>query len=665
MALKPSLLHTIPLKVNLLLLVLSSFFINLKAYAQEPLSWVLIILPADQTLKETQWLELLERSNHLRVTAALSGKDLTPLTDSKNQILELKAKSKLEIAVRIANNPPLPLIYDTNSLKTFLSSGIVLPANAVACPEDVFNQILRNKLEVWKFLDEVPAGFVPGGGSLSLPIVEFLQKQKFTWTIGGFPIEEWSPGIISRFGDERDKSIAVFSADPVSNLIHSDDRVSASTQPWIQSLFAEIQQASQNGWIPVVVFDEASAHLSLNRFLTECDQQMNVLVSGRMLLASELSQKEQPDSASMALQIWPYSWNWIQGLGSPRGPGLTAWIGDPKKNEAWELLWRTREIINRYRNSGTADLEKLDQVMDQFYEAESIDFFQWAGSTQTEADNALVFNSMQKSIEFKTLLKQIYSDLKVPAPAILDHAPTGTTVKTTAAGTSFLTPEKIAIHASESKIKTETAENLISWVQTDLEENHPKDYPQLKTFSVRVSDDLQEPSLISFQFSFKNLRSAVPLAVELYIDINHREGAGSTALLHDRNAAVIPLSGWEYALEIYVPSHHLPHSEGVSAARRQAAVPFLQNADCKLLRSGRTDAFYKTTAYIQKDSVIEVKIPKDLLGKDPLRWGYLVCIIKNNQMVDFLSPVEDKVQTLNELSQRESSMILPMVYGNE
>ena len=185
--------------------------------------WALVVLPREEsTLEKDGWLGKLEQYPDLRLTVAFSSQDSRWLAGVRSQIVQLKNQSKLELALRLNGDPPLPLIYDLDLAKIHLGLNAQLPSVKIAWPEDVMGQIIREKMDFKEFWNDWPKGFVPGGGSLNLPIAEFLKKQKFYWVLAGFPESEWQKGAILTLQEGKEVPLLVLNADPLANLFYPE-----------------------------------------------------------------------------------------------------------------------------------------------------------------------------------------------------------------------------------------------------------------------------------------------------------------------------------------------------------------------------------------------------------------------------------------------------------
>ena len=117
---------------------------------------------------------------------ALSKIDLSALAGRREELLELRRQKRLEPSLRLTADPPLPLIIDMELSKIYFRTKAQLPAEKIAWPEDMAVPIVKEKLKFKEFWGFYPRGFVPGGGSLSTGMTDFLIKQKLiSFTRGG------------------------------------------------------------------------------------------------------------------------------------------------------------------------------------------------------------------------------------------------------------------------------------------------------------------------------------------------------------------------------------------------------------------------------------------------------------------------------------------------
>ena len=173
----------------------------------------------------------------------------------------------------------------------------------------------------------------------------------------------------------------------------------------------------------------------------------------------------------------------------------------------------------------------------------------------------------------------------------------------------------------------------------------PVRVPALKKFSVSVSSS-SERDWVYFTVLFQG--SVSPATVtDLYIDINHRPGAGTAALIAGRNATVEDSDAWELLLiSRWVPARGWT----ASLYRSPAMAPVIYS----------TAIQYKTQSR-PGTATFQIRVPKNLLGENPAHWGFLLCTAGwNGPVTDFLSSTMDKERLLEEIK-NGGAVRLPMI----
>ncbi|OGR83674.1 MAG: hypothetical protein A2901_09120 [Elusimicrobia bacterium RIFCSPLOWO2_01_FULL_54_10] len=629
---------------------------------------VLILPASDRATDDVAWLAALEKYPSLRLTVALSRSDLAMLAPHQKTLLRLKSERRLEPALRMASDAPLPLICDMDLTKMYLRVKARFPSDKIAWPEDMAVPIVKEKMKFKEFWGSNPAGFVPGGGSLSSSVAEFLMQQKFIWTAAGFPDAEWMDDETLSLKGGGDGDFTIMKAHGLSRILYQSAEHYTPSAPCCtraRSLVGKLAEEllTERRQLPVIVFDEARAKVSLEDFLEELAVYSSTEPTParltkplRLKLCSQIKEPHITDMQTASLQIWPYSWSWIRGLGDPSGPGLVAWVGDPSKNSAWSLLSQTRSDAEKYKNSGSADLAKLDMAMEEIYAAESGSYFEWFGSdSETERkDPGAREIKNQKQMLFKATLENVYNHLNLPTPNSLRQAnlnqkgfarrpkvsaPAGTMVSTPSApapAASSSVPSVLALEweqrAQASEASTTTASNAEIPVS-------------LKKFSVAVEPQAKQEWVT---FTVRYAGTVGPSTVtDIYIDINHRAGAGTTQLIPGRNALVDDADAWELLLV----SRWVGGKGWTASLYRSVALsPAIYNASVDYKISSNPTA-----------TTFTVRVPKNLLGETPASWGFLLCSAGfNSPVTDFLSSSPDRESLLAEIS-KGGSVRLPMV----
>ena len=202
----------------------------------------------------------------------------------------------------------------------------------------------------------------------------------------------------------------------------------------------------------------------------------------------------------------------------------------------------------------------------------------------------------------------------------------------------------------------ESKQGYILWAKNDRELPE-KDEITVAEFGVSLATSSKEDA-VRFIFSLAG-RPESFVGVDVYMDINHREGAGVTALLGNAEASLPPADGWEFVL---------------SNELRQDGI-----WESKLIRAHLPRPIYGTVSSSSKatqdphSTRVEVEIPKSMMGENPAQWGYLLCMRDaQGHLLDFISPVANQYEERwrikeirNSASARgDREVILPMLRAN-
>jgi len=529
--------------------------------------WSMLLIPrSGKKVDDHHWIKAMEKHPDLKLTVAFSPYDLIELTPHKEELLRLVMNGRLEPALRLTGDPPLPIIYNSALSKMYMEHDIPMPSQDIAWPEDAFVRIAGARATFIEFWDEVPRGFVQGGGSINRQITEFLIKQKFYWTIAEFPDAEWPPGNIMNLKGRWGRPFWILNPHPLTNLFYLSPKSLYAMIPCCRSSKNVVKKFKMDfenveTQIPVIVFDETRTKVALIKFLDEYykdieentkeNQTQDIPFLLQMILTSQVRPQEETDDETVTFQIWPHSWNWMRGLGDLTGPGLTTWVGDSQKNAAWELLSRTREVINEYKNSGLARIQRLDRAMNEFYLAESGDYFEWFGDLNNNNPsrnvNSITQTQRKRQMLFKATLANVYRHLGKSIPKSLrsfsfrsDKSKDRDSDDSTTSQTSSLgrTLTNVKAYKRSQNGRKRNAKNLVklSWKNIKVEkgknddapldsDRETKTIPVIERFTIKVVPSQQGEEMVHFLFTIKSEMDS-PAIVDLYIDINNRHGAG-------------------------------------------------------------------------------------------------------------------------------------------
>lgn len=496
-------------------------------------------------------LTLLKKYPEYRITLILPKDFLSPELDPElvGQFRQLIDEGRIEPVLVLPNQVILPLIYDLNLAKGYLPEGYFLPNKAFAWPEDIRNQLAEAKADYFRLWGKNPQGLILPNGVFSEEIIPLLKKMDLQWGLGAYPTV---PG------------------QPNTNFILRKNFNYLGCIPNFYKNFdsALIEQLPQSVFITINIFFQDP------KLLEQLDKQYTIYsFTPSQLVANFSSQFLKTEKEN----IPPLSWE---------GKSFSYWVGQGLQNRIWELLADARQAVETYKNSGYAEIDKLDTALDDIYSLESSSWFE-----------ETTLSDPEKELFLRSGLANIYRLIDQPIPAELNRP----------------LKEQISALGSETKITVSSNSFLATDNAGDDQGDGNYIYPQdptlvpgyfdLKSFQLIFND-----KDITFKVEFSSANEHSRLLIDIYIDLNHTLGAGSTELLPGRNAETEPLDAWEYCLSFTNQQAELLQSRSFQKEPNLVAT------------------FYTYTNPLQPE-YLTVTIPREILRGNPLNWGYSVCVL--------------------------------------
>jgi hypothetical protein len=289
-------------------------------------------------------------------------------------------------------------------------------------------------------------------------------------------------------------------------------------------------------------------------------------------LASEASGPDAPGPEG-----WP-TWE---------GP-LSAWTTAPEDRQAWESFSGAAEALRKFQDSGRASLSSLDKAAAALYEAEDSRFFR-SGTAEDRR-------------EFSRRLLKVYHLAGTPPPAALRSAAEGAP---SGAPSACEQPEGAVL-----ALGGRDPDGLWFSSATAPQSSSPS------ISELRIKGDGDD---IVFILALRAPAGLENAGVDLYIDINHRAGSGSSDLLPGRGAYLPSADAWEYALTAAGTSAWLYRfSPGQGPVLIEKA-------------SLRADSARGT---------LTLRVKRSLLRGSPEKWGYLPLAFETNRASSAKRPPE-------------------------
>lgn len=418
-------------------------------------------------------------------------------------------------------------------------------------PQDPVERAVHARERLQKALGLVPPGLAPGAGAVDAAVAASLGQSGAAWILAGpyaAPDDSWS-----RAGS------AVLVPSGATALFDE----SASTSSVFLTAAPALPRPEQ-GW--ATVGDLARAQTELI---------------------------EPPADAA-----WP-AWDPEAALFPPSGEGPRA---------AWDAYGAAAEVLQRYQNSGSADLRTLDAAIDLLRRCQAARFYRGQGEDVPAG--------------LRTALVAVYKRLKLPAP----HALYGGPASATAASGPIDGPTGVRALSGPSWFEFRAPLGAIALTPT---------LTPGATIAIADGGTAADPwRILSLRGDWDDAEVRLTLRVgrasggaprpvyELYTDFNRVLGAGRVPLLEGRGAVVLPRDAWELALSIAGEDARLYRARG----------------------GGEPDeiAVFKARWRSDRGEVV-VAVPRSFMRGNPARWGWTVVALAEDPARPGRSPAASLV----------------------
>ncbi len=246
---------------------------------------------------------------------------------------------------------------------------------------------------------------------------------------------------------------------------------------------------------------------------------------------------------------------------------LSRWTGSPVQNLAWDYIKQAKLKLTEYTDSKSYDAEKFNAAKEELYNLEKPIWFENYVSSDED-------KKKESDLWFRAGLSNVYR-------AIGQELPPAISVPLYISG------------RYNPLIDRATGEYILYFA--DDADNVFLSSCNLLAFGVKKSS-----GEIVFDIF---ISSAADEVIDIYIDLNKKNNAGSTSFIGGHNGFTDSLSAWEYAISVSTNS-------------------------AKLFRYNRTGhpvmAGIFTVNNFSDKNLIEVRIPGNYILGNPKKWGYIV-----------------------------------------
>ncbi|MDD2806737.1 MAG: glucodextranase DOMON-like domain-containing protein [Elusimicrobiales bacterium] len=458
------------------------------AGAQQALLWV----PAGEAGAE-EILSLLENGKDLRLTAAFPA---LPKTLAE-RIKKLEKDGRLELALRPAGDPPLPLLYYPAAPEVRWAGK---PSTSALYTDQYFLmlRLAQARDAAVRALKKSPAGLVSPPGGLASDYFPIAKALGVRWIACG-PLASTAAAVLENGG------------------VYAVPFVNFSTAPQAGPAFT--------------LFDETAAAdpAALRALLAE---ELKASVPQRRLTVSE----------AIALAVsTPAAAADISAAAAPWSGDYSPWASSPAQAGALAALAQTREALMLHLNSAQGNYLQAAPAFDEYFTAED-------GRKLLELASADQETASETEIELRSALANAFRLMQKPAPpwafsSLADaiSAPQQADklqVSRLPGGFSLKNLSRPATPPAKTLRLPDSADPAKIWKLDGLKVVSSPEGVLFQFAPGALDNALREPS------GFSHIR------LDLYIDVNHRPRAGMTRPLEGRPYRIYPESAWEYALEV-------------------------------------------------------------------------------------------------------------------
>jgi alpha-amylase/alpha-mannosidase (GH57 family) len=339
---------------------------------------------------------------------------------------QMQEASQIEVSTTPFFHPILPLLMDTDRA-TIDRPGATLPGR-FSWPEDAEAQVEFAVEAYHGWFGRSPRGMWPAEGAVSQSVIPLFSKNGIRWIASdegvlarsgqyGYRVED--PNILSQpyRAEENGHQISIFFrnrslSDTIGFDYHGYADYKDATADFLKRIrqnFAESVQ-SHSDHILTIILDGENAwgeyREDARPFLESLYSSLDAAADIQCVTPSEYLAR---NADKLATVYDLFTGSWIDRLGSRPGVDLDTWIGEPEKNQGWELLGMVRRDIEAAPAGAVNAIEALRSL----YAAEGSDWFWWFGSDHDSGHNE-TFDDL-----FRTHLKNAYAVLGKAVPSIL------------------------------------------------------------------------------------------------------------------------------------------------------------------------------------------------------------------------------------------------------
>lgn len=545
-------------------------------------------------------IKILEADENIKLTAAIDQVS-APM---EKRLKALEEQGRLEIALRIPGDPVIPLFYYPNSELVNWDKKPVKSALPDDAPFFMGLRIGTAMENARKKLKRHPVGIVLPPGSLMKDYFPLAKSIGIKWIASGpfYESDEEDTGETAEENSQPAGSVAEDNSarqappsitESAESMTENSEDTGEESEETTEASIAEVNGVKVIPFTPYsegleisgeefIVFDETAeedpgpVRRALKQYLTGLSVNTRTAAD---IAENSVAAEIEAGEISKSAQPWTVNYD--------------RWAARRNQVGALVAMSQTRNELMKYLNSKAGNMKEAMPAFDAYYKAENSRTFLNLGSENknTAHDSELAMRGALTGV-FSTMGKN------PPSWSLSSLSDAGT-----GRNTAYM---RIAMKNTGFEIKNDQKKPVFEQMPAGLPETvDPYKLWKLNSFNVEVKNNNYifrfTPGAINNSGSY--LSGFSHIAIDLYIDVNHRVNAGASDMLPGRPMKLSAEDSWEYALEISPNAVYLYRS--TSMGPKQLG---------------------KYRARVQGGAVT-VTIPGTVLRGTPRKWGYVALMM--------------------------------------
>lgn len=272
---------------------------------------------------------------------------------------KLFRQGTIELSTTPYTHPILPLLIDMNA-----AANLPVPKNHFSLIDDAKKQIFK-AIEIFSnYFGEKPKGMWPAEGAVDKKTIKLFQDAGISWIatdqdlIDKNHYKSYSfEGLKIVF---RDKGLS-----DAIGFVYKAIRPEDAVDDFIKRL-SEIEKNFPGAEVFVILDGENAWEFYPNNGWDFLNMLYERLVGTSFIETTTISETN-PEETLNEIKAG----SWIYG-------NFSTWVGDPKKNRAWEMLFEAKQ--HYLNNKSRLNNDVCDKIDELFLKAEASDWFWWYGS---------------------------------------------------------------------------------------------------------------------------------------------------------------------------------------------------------------------------------------------------------------------------------------------